>query len=1067
MNLTELNNINKNKNEEALKNMTPATLDTINNLQEKSKAIEESIKAEKPINNTGSNFTNTNNIAYPQQNKKKYYITQDIKELCKLINIVSAFPELKPENKSNYYIVTCPVCSQNEAYIYKNNQGYIICNRGNNCGVITSLWDYIKNLYGLCENKDIFVKIAELAGIELNLIGKYEEYPQEFRNKLSKASIIPLESNSLNSFVNNANEYLLKTLELLTILEEKTGITADTVKDCKIGFSETHDMFVFPMIYLNNNIISVEFRLNSFIKYIDYKGRIQKVVRVKNTPNSLCKINNPENYQNIIIIEGIKDGYTLYQYLKTLGIEQDYLILTPNHGVKSIPNLIINNPELFKDKKIILSLDRDKAAKDTIKAIIDKAELVFFELTLTGPSQYFKDFNDWYLLDDNKNINLFEDDSRIRINHKSLLTRYIKKDTELDKLMPLNNINDEHKPYLKYLKTGIHEINNNYYDIKKGDNKKSKISDSEEIKETQDLYKFSYMRKSNFILEITRKIINNRLKSTFEVECKVEIITHSEDKTTAPIILSQDEILDVKNISGILKTRGYHIHTLIDTQLKNIILKELKRKNVESHIFENPGQVNINDNKQNYWIYQNACIQIGSGNIFEADKIGYINIDDNTEIALRPVKGFQAPVLNKITTDILNDPYLQDIKTKYCNINTTQCQFIASALFVNTMEAYSNTIEPFMILGTAILSTFVDFIFNKYSGYPIGFAGGESQSGKSNLLNTIAGLYGYKQNYLKSGNDTPKNILHVIEYYNKQPVLIQETGKQLRDRIEDFLIKPVYDRTGRGLMKSGDEQDLKAVNSTLIVASNDIIHRNLQTSSRLVYTDWKKDNFNVPNAKKFNNIRDKYLSGLMQDILNINPDDILNLIDRNIKEIESNNFNIDTRSIVNIAIAKTGYDILFTLTGFNPELFNNNDVFKSLESNYIEFLKNYADTTALKDVFTEFIGIFEILVRDSKLIYNQDWKFKDNGDLAINMGNDTVYNRYKEYFRKINENIKGIPDIKSIKNEAKRQKFEEKVLKFNGKDARCIVLNYDTCNDTMKNTIQNLKTFIKKDCSGL
>ena len=55
------------------------------------------------------------------------------------------------------------------------------------------------------------------------------------------------------------------------------------------------------------------------------------------------------------------------------------------------------------------------------------------------------------------------------------------------------------------------------------------------------------------------------------------------------------------------------------------------------------------------------------------------------------------------------------------------------------------------------MSPFVDILFSKTMGYPINFMYGEAASGKSNLLITIAYLFGFDSRYLSSGNDTSLN----------------------------------------------------------------------------------------------------------------------------------------------------------------------------------------------------------------------------------------------------------------------------------------------------------------------
>jgi hypothetical protein len=141
-------------------------------------------------------------------------------------------------------------------------------------------------------------------------------------------------------------------------------------------------------------------------------------------------------------------------------------------------------------------------------------------------------------------------------------------------------------------------------------------------------------------------------------------------------------------------------------------------------------------------------------------------------------------------------------------------------------------------------------------GYPINFMYGEAASGKSNLLQTIAYAFGFDTRFLSSGNDTAMNLLHNMEYYSSVPVLYAEIEGYMRKNFETT-VKAVYDRNARKRMTGfGQKQDIRAVNGTLNFASNDRAHRNPQTATRLVYTEFYQDNFNPKEASKINNIRE-------------------------------------------------------------------------------------------------------------------------------------------------------------------------------------------------------------------
>jgi len=257
-----------------------------------------------------------------------------------------------------------------------------------------------------------------------------------------------------------------------------------------------------------------------------------------------------------------------------------------------------------------------------------------------------------------------------------------------------------------------------------------------------------------------------------------------------------------------------------------------------------------------------------------------------------------------------------------------------------------------------------------------------------------------------------------------------------------MLIKPVYDRTPRGIMASGNEQDIKAINATVVIASNNIIHKNIQTSTRLIYTDFKKDNFDKNKARAFNSVRDDLLSSIMPKVLCINKKTVIDLLKHNISVIAENFTEIDSRSINNIAVAKTGMDLLFDLTGLCP--WEEDEKINALDDKYKEFLGSYSEQIKVKDAFVEFMEIFSILVQEGKILHNRDWKLSENHRyVAINL--KAVYQKFKEQFKKGNDSQTAIPSYDDIVKEAKRQGYEtDRNVKYkNQKQSRSLYIDLE------------------------
>ena len=342
----------------------------------------------------------------------------------------------------------------------------------------------------------------------------------------------------------------------------------------------------------------------------------------------------------------------------------------------------------------------------------------------------YPQWNDLYKYIKSHNIkgNIIESNAKFSI--QSVLKIYLKfTDLNLDTPKTVV-IEDEHAKLLNYIENGIYRFNNNYYEIKY--NAKKQV--------------LTYTRKSNFSINILRTVVFNTLNFENIQEHKLEIVTNIDNKVSMPKILSQKELLDVNNLHEILKESGIHIHTLKDAQFKNIILNELKNTNEELNIYKNPSL--INHDKKNYWLYKNAIVNLETGDILkptDKDK-NIIVVNSKNTISLDVDRGMHAPKL--YIPEITYNEFVEQNKgieliQEFAPTSKTIPSLIAKTLFVNTLRTYDNKVEAFLVLGTALMSPFVDVIYDKTMGFPINFMYGEAASGKSNLLQTIAYILGF------------------------------------------------------------------------------------------------------------------------------------------------------------------------------------------------------------------------------------------------------------------------------------------------------------------------------------
>ena len=961
--------------------------------------IQQQGNKKEPNTNTDS-IKNLNNNVTQLNNLNQSYNCINSKDLFAMLDIQRVFSELNPENRNSYYVVNCPECGKKEAYIYKNSQSYIKCSRLNNCGAEISLWDYIKTKNNLRENKDVYKELSKLAGKEINFIEKYEDNPKELKSVLKDISFIKI----TEELIHNFNEYLLNNQELLLLLEDKTGINKDTVKSFKIGFSQPHDMWVFPAIDFNGNLFGAEFRTKYFTEFIDYANKKSKVKRPTGTDSRLCKINNPIHPKDLIIIEGFKDAYTIYQYLKKHQLDYNYQIATPSCGVGTIPNLL-KSFDVSHYNRIILSLDNDKAGKNTFKNCISKLDFLIYELKLPYSQAKFKDFNDWYLIEENKEKNLFDNEYTITPALLSLAKKYIKS-RELN-----HNYKIQITEKIKLIKQII-VYANCYFEIwtQEEDNKTV----------------FNYKKLTNYNVNFLKEVFNFDDKGQFLSSLEVEIIKYNGEKSHK-FMLDGSSKQDIQEFVRTISTKGTYSNLLNSTHLAKIIDKlEVLEK---IYCYDTLGLITkgISTNSK-LWLYSNCAVNMKTGEIQEANNDGIIEIENykiKPEIKTRKSSNLNLTFENKYTP-----------------------QEIANELIENLFNSYNRSIEPFLILGTALLAPFRDTLKSKtHDGFPVCFLYGSAKSGKTSLAKLICYLYGFNENYITLGSSTDNAIIDELGKSSRIPVIIDEFP--IKNKFEE-LVKSIYECVPRELMKrNGIDKISKPINSTAIFISNYAPPENEQVMSRLNFTTFNRQNFSPEEARKFNHIRDNYLCFLLPAFLSLSENKIIEDFEMYNSIIKALNPCINTREINNLSIAYTGIMLLF-------EIAKRKD-FEEITQLINARIENFNELCKTESSLDIFLNYLTTLKNNGKLIINKDYKFNEENKLALYLS-DSLLNAFAKEYKSITGNV--APTRKDIMNAAKNDLRVEhsedrttKTVKINGKCKKCLVVDI-TENEELKDLIQ-------------
>ena len=82
------------------------------------------------------------------------------------LDIMTALPELEPKRTGLAYNLKCPACDKKRAFIYEGGR-VIACNRRNECGYSSTLWDYIEKKDSLTTSQETLQALAKLSGYVL------------------------------------------------------------------------------------------------------------------------------------------------------------------------------------------------------------------------------------------------------------------------------------------------------------------------------------------------------------------------------------------------------------------------------------------------------------------------------------------------------------------------------------------------------------------------------------------------------------------------------------------------------------------------------------------------------------------------------------------------------------------------------------------------------------------------------------------------------------------------------------------------------------------------------------
>ncbi|MBS4203667.1 toprim domain-containing protein [Lederbergia citrea] len=277
-------------------------------------------------------------------------------------NIEKALVDLNAKDKGRYFLCTCPECQQQEAFIYKNNPSFILCNRQNQCG------------------ERMILHFEEKEGAE-----SYKKLSEEYPNLTNKQS---LALEWMTRFMNHVqNHFESPTLDkgYRGLSKETTGrFIADLINEAYVQKMFDSGKELFPKNYSTNdwmckrNLIFPIYGADGHLERILLRSSIDHHIEPKElqlivNPSKETRdffVDIPEKSKTVVIGEAILDAASFREVDPDVGV----LALTGAAKTRKLCQFILENKALFQQKKFVLALDDDKAGDKATKDIIDTLE---------------------------------------------------------------------------------------------------------------------------------------------------------------------------------------------------------------------------------------------------------------------------------------------------------------------------------------------------------------------------------------------------------------------------------------------------------------------------------------------------------------------------------------------------------------------------------------------------------------------------------------------------------------------------------------------------------------------
>jgi len=286
---------------------------------------------------------------------------------------------LAARSRGRYFICKCPKCNKHEAFIYKNNLNYIVCNRQNNCGFSAKI-EYQKE-QAISKSYQRVSTMTKEKQAQLEIFSKYIHYLQKYVQEDNLPDFRGLSRTTVNPFILDVqNEPFVKHLYTRfnkLFKPEYANVSHMTKRNILIPIFNDEQMIDRLLLRssIDSNISKKEIQIlfndgeNSIDHFSDYD----------------------EETKVIVIAESVLDGLSFREIDKSVGV----MGLIGNKVIGQVVQKLQRDTEFFQDKHFLLALDNDKAGKETERKLKEELEQLNLSYSIFPyPEQEKEQFKD-------------------------------------------------------------------------------------------------------------------------------------------------------------------------------------------------------------------------------------------------------------------------------------------------------------------------------------------------------------------------------------------------------------------------------------------------------------------------------------------------------------------------------------------------------------------------------------------------------------------------------------------------------------------------------------------------